>query len=338
MPIERRPKSPVPRGRVIADATPHVVTDGESFLTLQERYGVEAKKIIYANFNTLVPAEINWYLRSYVGCVKPTRDGKNWMFSKNIKPGVIQIPPKEIVFTDPVEVVGTLPPLYFTVTVSPTSWEAPPGMADNGATAKQIVTLSVWQHTRFSVGSVSVTGRAGWGASDPVWANEVIYYNLFRTPLKQLLTRIVVHHTNNDSPVSAVESKQKSKGYAALGYHFFVAKNGSVFEGRPLEVMGSHAGTGKTSGPTNDPDWGSIGIVMQGDYHSADNWVYDSEIPAVQLTALENLIVGLRGTYPIQELLMHRDVERGGTPTVCPGDQMVPHVQALRTKLGFPTP
>ncbi|MEO1459167.1 MAG: peptidoglycan recognition family protein [Pseudomonadota bacterium] len=104
------------------------------------------------------------------------------------------------------------------------------------------------------------------------------------------MRRIVVHHTNNDKTVLENEEKQKGRGYAALGYHFFIAKDGKIYEGRPLEVMGSHAGSGKTPGPTNDPDWGSIGIVLQGDYHHDDDWISSSTATDTQLALCERCV------------------------------------------------
>lgn len=65
-------------------------------------------------------------------------------------------------------------------------------------------------------------------------------------------------------PLSYQARALETKGYAALGYHFFINADGSVYEGRPLEIMGSHAGRGKQAGALNDPDWGSVGIVLQG--------------------------------------------------------------------------
>ena len=98
MPLERKPKNPVAKNHVVANSVKHRVKDGESWHTLADRYGMSAEKIIRANFQTMVPEEINWYLRHYVGCNKPTRDGKNWMFSSSASPGIIQIPPTNYVF------------------------------------------------------------------------------------------------------------------------------------------------------------------------------------------------------------------------------------------------
>jgi N-acetylmuramoyl-L-alanine amidase len=337
MPIEHKPKYPKPRDAVPKDSIRHEVQNGESWKSLAERYGVTAAEIIYANFWTLIPEEINWYLRRYVHCVKATPDGKNWMFSKTNPPGVIYIPPKKVSF-DPEEVVGTPPPKYFTVRENPLTW-TPPEMVDGGKSAKEVVTLAPWQHEDFSIGSVNVKSRKSWGAEKPKWKNEVIYYNVKAYPLIGTLDQIVVHHTDNSSSVSSNESKQKGKGYAALGYHFFIDDDGTVLEGRPLEIMGSHAGTGATSsGPLNDPDWGAIGIVLKGDYQHGDDRFWSSNAPKKQLQALEDLVNGLRAKFSIRKLLMHREVTRGGTPTVCPGDHMVPKVIALRTKLGMQGP
>ena len=118
--------------------------------------------------------------------------------------------------------------------------------------------------------------------------------SVLEASLATILERIIVHHTNNSSSIQSNESKQQSRGYAALGYHFFIDGGGRVYEGRPLEVMGSHAGVGRSSGPLNDPDWGSIGIVLQGDYHHADDWLWHSVAPQTQLDTLSSLIVALR--------------------------------------------
>jgi hypothetical protein len=57
------------------------------------RWGVDAKKLVYFNFQTNDPAEVNWYLSHVTGCNKPTPDGYNWTFSSSAKPGVIYRPP-----------------------------------------------------------------------------------------------------------------------------------------------------------------------------------------------------------------------------------------------------
>ncbi len=198
-----------------------------------------------------------------------------------------------------------------------------------------VIDRDLWKRPSFGVGGVNVKGRASWGATEPRWNNEVVYYNTARLPLMMLLNKIVIHHTNNSDSIAENEKKQKNRGYAVLGYHFFIGKDGQVYEGRPIEVMGSHAGIGKKTGVLNDPDWGAIGIVLQGDFHHADDWFWSSSTTKKQLATLEKLIVGLKGKYLTGKLLMHREVSRSGKSTVCPGDHLVPIVEKLRRKLGM---
>jgi hypothetical protein len=292
--------------------------------------------IIYFNFKTNVPEEVNWYLHHYVGCERTTADGKNYVFgfSGAAKAGKrkarIYIPPQQFSFP-PVTIEGTLPPRFFSVHEDPQTWTPPP-MTDDGATARIIVTRAPWTHETLTVGGLAVRTRKQWGAGEPDWEKEVIFYNTFRASLRDTLRTIIIHHTANGADILTNEKREKSRGFAALGYHFFIDKEGVISEGRPLEVMGSNAGEGETPGPTNDPDWGAIGIVVQGDYDG----FFASDPPAKQLDALESLVVALQSTFTIERLLMHREIKRKGTATVCPGANMVPHVEALRKKLRIP--
>ena len=227
------------------------------------------------------------------------------------------------------------PPQYYTVTVRPSNWIPPSGTVDDVASAKTVVSIGPWQHTGVTIAGVSVKSRKEWGALEPIWANGVIYYNIVATPLVKMLDTIVVHHTDNNASIKENERRETGRSFAAIAYHFFIEKDGTIYEGRPLEIMGSHAGEGNTPGPTNDPDWGAIGIAVQGDYHHADDWISSDDPPREQLQSLEKLVIALLSIYPIRHLLMHREVPRKGNATVCPGDHMASHVQSLRKKL-FP--
>jgi N-acetyl-anhydromuramyl-L-alanine amidase AmpD len=336
MPIERKPSALVPKNRLIKDASPYQVKDGDSWSSIASRFGIPIEKLIYANFETLIPAEINWYLHHYVGCNRPTHDGNNWMFSSSAKPGKILIPP--IVYTLPeVVIVGQAPPRFYTVATRPEDWSPPADAADGGVHARTVVTRTPWSRKNRSVGSIRIKTRSEWGASDPIWANEVIYYNTAYS-LKKTYTNIVIHHTDNSDSIKSNERREQGKGFAAIGYHFFIEKTGDILEGRPLEVMGSHAGTGLTSGPLNDPDWGAVGIVLQGDYHHSDDLsvMFSETPPEAQLASLKALIAALRSELPgITTLLMHKEVTRGGKATVCPGDGLYQPISTMRENLGL---
>jgi outer membrane protein OmpA-like peptidoglycan-associated protein len=200
-----------------------------------------------------------------------------------------------------------------------------------------VVNAEVWERGEATFGGLTIRGRKLWAArTEPIWANEVVYYNTHAKPLAQFLNQmIVVHHTSNDDSLMKNEQKQQKKGYAALGYHFAIAQDGRIFEGRPLAVMGSHAGEGLTPGPLNDPDWGAVGIVMMGDF---DGTVfYDDPTPAM-LDSLEKLVRALVNWSGCKVLAMHKEVIRKGDPTVCPGNHMYGPVEDLRKKLGMSAP
>jgi N-acetyl-anhydromuramyl-L-alanine amidase AmpD len=211
-------------------------------------------------------------------------------------------------------------------------------MADGGASAKKVVSMAPWRHGALNIGKLSVKGRTQWGGGEPIWKNELVYYNKVAYPLENTFKTIIIHHTNNTDSIDSVEKKQQSKGYAAIGYAFFIDQSGVIYEGRPLEVMGSNAGQGLSSGPLNDPDWGSVGIALQGDFEHETFDFNDDDVTTKQLQALEDLVVALRGKYGINKLIMHREVKRKGKATVCPGSHLVPHVEALRKKIGISGP
>ena len=109
MPVEKRPAHPIRRGPPPESRQPpHKVRDNETLETVARKYGISAHHLVMHNFGTTDAAEINWYLREYVGCKVPTHDGKNWRFSNTADPGLIYIPVR-VIQMDPVVIQGKLP-------------------------------------------------------------------------------------------------------------------------------------------------------------------------------------------------------------------------------------
>ena len=221
-----------------------------------------------------------------------------------------------------------------------------------------VVSMEPFQRTDFQIGDVAVAGRASWNALEPKWDRVLTYYNTITSPLPERLNHIIVHHTANDGTINEVQDQQTQtslasqmeaflKGligdrpgrFADIAYHFFIDKDGKVFEGRPLEVMGSHSGEGPVAGPGSDPDFGSIGIVLQGSYDNA-------RPTAKALKSLRELVEGLKKKFGVERLLMHREIPldprtgtnipiRKGKATVCPGSNLVGPIRILRKELGL---
>jgi len=100
---ERRPAQPVDRiySPPELGARQTKVGDKDDWHSLAMKFWVDEKILIYYNFKTTEPAYVNWYLREYVGCVRPDDRRQNWKFSAAADPGVIWAPPaKPIVSRD----------------------------------------------------------------------------------------------------------------------------------------------------------------------------------------------------------------------------------------------
>src|SRR4051794_25740340 len=95
MPIEDLPRNPIPQDYWPPPGIKHPVQTGERWETVADRYGVDVKDLIYHNFKTTRPNEVNWYLRNIIGCNLST-DGRNWAFSSGLIPGYVMVPTDKV--------------------------------------------------------------------------------------------------------------------------------------------------------------------------------------------------------------------------------------------------
>lgn len=95
------------------------------------------------------------------------------------------------------------------------------------------------------------------------------------------------------------EYETTGKGWADIGYHYFVQKSGFIKEGRPLHIPGAHA-----RGHNLD----SIGICLSGEKEFYPN----------QLDAAVGLIVYLMWEFDLkrENILGHYEVDKDGK--TCP--------------------
>ena len=102
---ESEPDNPLPVDFVPEGSVEtHRVSDGEDWASVAAQYNVKVDDLIYFNFHTNVPEEVNWYLRRNTGCNVSNDGGLNWAFSSSADPGFIYIPPSEVIDTKPEEV------------------------------------------------------------------------------------------------------------------------------------------------------------------------------------------------------------------------------------------
>ncbi|WP_299481320.1 hypothetical protein [uncultured Roseibium sp.] len=112
----KRPENPIPKeffpqnrehqtrnGVWVKCGTVIKVDTGDSWETIGKLCdGIPAEEVAYANFETYDPAEINWYLKEYVGCHKPGPHGFNFMFD-GATPGLILAPFRDALINHVVE-------------------------------------------------------------------------------------------------------------------------------------------------------------------------------------------------------------------------------------------
>lgn len=125
-------------------------------------------------------------------------------------------------------------------------------------------------------------------------------FNSNYSPMKTI-EGIALHHSGVKvlQSVETIHNYHKNKGWAGIGYHFYVRKDGSVYRGRPENMAGAHCpGVNSIS----------LGICAEGDF--------EQEIMNdVQKNAIVELIKDIKSRYNIKWIKGHREI----LSTDCPG-------------------
>lgn len=111
---------------------------------------------------------------------------------------------------------------------------------------------------------------------------------------------LVLH--NADASKCTVEDVHRwhlNNGWAGIGYHYFVRKDGKIYKGRPDNMIGSHALHHNTN---------TLGICAEGKYNT-------ETMPEAQKESLKWLVGYLKGKYNITKVYGHREL----MATDCPG-------------------
>ena len=145
-------------------------------------------------------------------------------------------------------------------------------------------------------------------------------YGLHFTNLTQRdsTTRIIIHHTGNltDDDLSAeqLHRSHQNLGWAGVGYHFIVRKDGTVEFGRPDWAVGAHA---------EGFNYCSIGIHVCGNFNIG-------EPTEAQINALPMLIADICDAYGLiasaDIVVGHRDL----MATACPGNNLYRQLDTIR--------
>lgn len=115
------------------------------------------------------------------------------------------------------------------------------------------------------------------------------------------VTLIIIHcsavHPKQQSSAKDITQWHKARGWRTIGYHYVVRCDGAVENGRPIEQIGTHC--------LNHNKY-SIGICYESGLDT-DGKPKDTRTDA-QKTAIRQLIVRLKKTYPLAVIVGHRDL------------------------------
>ena len=97
----------------------------------------------------------------------------------------------------------------------------------------------------------------------------------------------------------------RARGYADIGYHYYITRDGVVHAGRPLYQQGAHAAGYNAH---------SIGVCYEGGLNARDR--PEDTRTAGQKDTLQRLLQRLKADYPDARVVGHRDLP--GVKKACP--------------------
>lgn len=177
-----------------------------------------------------------------------------------------------------------------------------------------------------------IVPRDDWGALDPdhsarfengfYSADNPEGWYVYPPDIRDAYKTLVIHHSvidEGDDLSTLIEiqrAHRKDRNWADVAYHFFIGEEGTVYEGRALDVRGTHVAGYNT---------GSAGVCLLGNY-------MELEPNEAQLRALGSLSAWLALRLQLTHLAGHRDFN---SITLCPGDNIAAILSALAERLGL---
>ncbi len=139
------------------------------------------------------------------------------------------------------------------------------------------------------------------------------------------IQRITVHHEgfqpvyfrderSTAKRINAVRNAHLARGWADIGYHLIIDREGRIWEGRHLSYQGAHA---------SDQNEHNIGVMLLGNF--------DRQAPTqAQTASLQRTLVSLMRSYRVRKSLVYTHQELPRQATSCPGKSLQSHMVQLR--------
>lgn len=121
------------------------------------------------------------------------------------------------------------------------------------------------------------------------------------------IDKIIIHcsatKANQDIGVAEIDEWHKKRGWAGIGYHFVIRRNGKIEKGRPLEAIGAHCkGQNKNS----------IGICLAGGINI--NGEPENNFTPAQFQSLRKLVADLKNNFPQATIHGHNEFANKACP------------------------
>jgi hypothetical protein len=116
--------------------------------------------------------------------------------------------------------------------------------------------------------------------------------------------------------VRVAHRNAKGGGYADIGYHFIIDREGRIWEGRSLKYQGAHV---------KNHNEGNVGIMCLGNFEE------QSPTPK-QLAGLNKQVRAMMAKYNVPKGRVYTHQEWSGASTLCPGRTLQAYVERSRPK------
>ena len=144
--------------------------------------------------------------------------------------------------------------------------------------------------------------------SDATWAKLLGNIDKLKTSSRSI-NEIIVHcsatREGRDYTVADITKWHKQRGFNDIGYHYVIYRDGSLHNGRDVNLVGAHC--------TNH-NAHSIGVCYIGGCKTDGTSPKDTRTDA-QKAALLSLLKDLRKKYPFAKIHSHRDFANKACPS-----------------------
>jgi N-acetylmuramoyl-L-alanine amidase len=174
--------------------------------------------------------------------------------------------------------------------------------------------------------------RETWGALEPGHSarNERGFYSednpdgwrVYEGDLAAVYNTVVIHHSaiyesdDNSTMLEIQRAHRLTRGWADVGYHYVVGKQGAVYEGRDIHVRGVHVEGYNT---------GTIGVCLMGNF-------MEEQPTQSQVNRARDLIQWLADRFALTHLAVHRSFNPS---TECPGTNLITYTSAFALNAGL---